>query len=401
MPTAPCSSPMAATATASAASTARPGLHLRRRARRLRRRPGAAAAFHTPSALAFDRFGNLYVADTGNHAIRKIAPDGSVTTLAGDGQPGDADGIKRAARFHAPVGVAVDRAATCMSPTPITTASAASRPTAASRPSPAAPSRASRRPGARRLRHPERDRRRQGRRPVRGRHRQQRDPPHRRGRRGETVFAPRWRASASRSCGARPASRSRMTATCTSPARAGASCSWRRAANYHAIDDADRPPASNFGADGKVHLYAPHGVASNAAAAGRGRCAGAARAAPGAAEAGRGGASLAGRRQAGATAPMPWPVGPQDMPHEVVGLMGEVRGSYDGESRDHFHAGLDVRADIGTPVLAIAPGKSATRLRTGVSARSAKASPSGRCRTSTCASGATAATSRSMRASRC
>ena len=31
---------------------------------------GALAAFHTPSAIAFDRFGNLYVADTGNHAIR-------------------------------------------------------------------------------------------------------------------------------------------------------------------------------------------------------------------------------------------------------------------------------------------------------------------------------------------
>jgi glucose/arabinose dehydrogenase len=70
--------------------------------------PGAAAAFHTPSALAFDRFGNLYVADTGNHAIRKIAPDGSVTTLAGDGQPGDADGIGARRALPRPVGVAVD-----------------------------------------------------------------------------------------------------------------------------------------------------------------------------------------------------------------------------------------------------------------------------------------------------
>jgi len=52
---------------------------------------------------------------------------------------------------------------------------------------------------------------------------------------------------------------------------------------------------------------------------------------------------------------MPWPVGPQQEPHEVVGVMGEVRGSYDGENRDHFHAGLDIRADVGARVLAILP----------------------------------------------
>jgi hypothetical protein len=52
---------------------------------------------------------------------------------------------------------------------------------------------------------------------------------------------------------------------------------------------------------------------------------------------------------------MPWPVGPQQEPHEVVGVLGEVRGSYDGENRDHFHAGLDIRADIGARVLAVLP----------------------------------------------
>jgi len=45
------------------------------------------------------------------------------------------------------------------------------------------------------------------------------------------------------------------------------------------------------------------------------------------------------------------------MAHEVVGVMGEVRGSYTGESRDHFHAGLDVRADVGSRVLAVFPSK--------------------------------------------
>ena len=46
---------------------------------------GTAAQFKQPSAVALDGAGNLYVADTGNHFIRKVAPDGTVTTLAGDG----------------------------------------------------------------------------------------------------------------------------------------------------------------------------------------------------------------------------------------------------------------------------------------------------------------------------
>ena len=71
---------------------------------------GEAARFDTPSALAIDAQGALYVADTGNHAIRRVAPDGAVTTLAGDGTPGDADGRGAAARFNGPVGVAVDAA---------------------------------------------------------------------------------------------------------------------------------------------------------------------------------------------------------------------------------------------------------------------------------------------------
>lgn len=71
---------------------------------------GAAAAFHTPSGLALDRSGNLYVADTGNHAIRKVTPQGQVSTLAGNGEPGFADGIGRQARFDGPMGVAVDDA---------------------------------------------------------------------------------------------------------------------------------------------------------------------------------------------------------------------------------------------------------------------------------------------------
>ena len=69
---------------------------------------GASARFDSPSALALDPSGMLYVADTGNNAVRRIAPDGRVTTLAGDGTPGFADGPARGARFNGPIGVAVD-----------------------------------------------------------------------------------------------------------------------------------------------------------------------------------------------------------------------------------------------------------------------------------------------------
>jgi sugar lactone lactonase YvrE len=68
---------------------------------------GSSAAFSTPSGLALAPDGTLYVADTGNHAIRRITPDGSVSTLAGDGSPGYADGPAHQARFNGPIGVAV------------------------------------------------------------------------------------------------------------------------------------------------------------------------------------------------------------------------------------------------------------------------------------------------------
>jgi hypothetical protein len=111
--------------------------------------PAVSARFDTPSGLALDATGNLYIADTGNDAIRRVSPeglvstiagadaglngpigvavdshgrvivadtyndrvvaidtDGAVTTLAGSGSPGFEDG--GAAKFHTPCGVAVD-----------------------------------------------------------------------------------------------------------------------------------------------------------------------------------------------------------------------------------------------------------------------------------------------------
>jgi sugar lactone lactonase YvrE len=70
---------------------------------------GSAARFSSPEGLAVDIAGNVYVADTGNHTIRKITPAGVVSTLAGiAGSEGSDDGTGSAARFSFPFGVAVD-----------------------------------------------------------------------------------------------------------------------------------------------------------------------------------------------------------------------------------------------------------------------------------------------------
>jgi hypothetical protein len=72
---------------------------------------GAAARFNQPTGLAVDAAGNVYVADTGNNTIRKIDPSGTVTTLAGiAGASGEADGIREGARLTHPIYVAVDAA---------------------------------------------------------------------------------------------------------------------------------------------------------------------------------------------------------------------------------------------------------------------------------------------------
>jgi len=71
---------------------------------------GSAAQFSGPLDVAVDAQGNVYVADTANHRIRKITPDGAVTTLAGSGTPGNADGPATEARFRGPEEVTVDSA---------------------------------------------------------------------------------------------------------------------------------------------------------------------------------------------------------------------------------------------------------------------------------------------------
>jgi sugar lactone lactonase YvrE len=71
---------------------------------------GAAAQFNFPFGVAVDAAGNVYVADTDNHSIRKITLAGEVSTLAGSGYPGNADGPGGFARFGYPLRVAVDAA---------------------------------------------------------------------------------------------------------------------------------------------------------------------------------------------------------------------------------------------------------------------------------------------------
>ncbi|NNG22787.1 NHL repeat-containing protein [Telluria aromaticivorans] len=322
---------------------------------------GTAASFHTPSALAFDHAGNLYVADTGNHAIRKIAPDGTVTTLAGSGARGDLDGIGRAAGFNGPVGIAVDAAGIVYVADTyndrirriardgsVTTIAGGAKPgmadglgSLAAFDTPSAIAVAL--DGTLYV-------------ADTGNHAIRKIAPD--GMVTTIAMPPEGER--------RPVLRRPVGLALTrdgylyiAAGSGGRILQLTPQGEYRALLDADVPASvDGFGPDGTVQLYGPRGIAVEPAgslvvadaqshrverlAVPRTSEAAPARPQP-----------VAVRR----SAPMPWPVGPQDMAHEVVGVMGEVRGSYNGDSRDHFHAGLDVRADVGARVLAVVPSK--------------------------------------------
>ncbi len=69
---------------------------------------GNAASFNRPYGITIDNDNNIIIADEWNHKIRRLSPDGQVTTIAGAGEPGNRDGAAEEATFNFPWDVAVD-----------------------------------------------------------------------------------------------------------------------------------------------------------------------------------------------------------------------------------------------------------------------------------------------------
>lgn len=308
--------------------------------------PANIARFDTPSGLAIDDAGRIYVADTGNHAIRRIATDGTVTTLAGGKGSGDEDGPVANARFNGPVGVAVDA---------------------------------------------------QGNVYVA-------DTYNHRIRRIGTDGMVTTVAGSVPGFQDGTATQARFDTPCAVAIDPDGSLWVADTVNFairHIAGDGgvttlvrsdpkdrDAPLRHPLGivadkdalyvteaSHGALLRYAHDGgltvVTGSSDAQRMSRPAGVALANPGlivadaaAARVYRVDDSPGVPAPVGPApdAPLPvthgrWPEAPQDGWHEIVGVAGEVRGNDKGESRDHLHLGVDVRADVGARVLAIADGK--------------------------------------------
>jgi sugar lactone lactonase YvrE len=313
---------------------------------------GGAAAFHTPSGLACDAEGNIYVADTGNHAIRKISPQGVVTTLAGNGTAGFRDGLGAQAQFNGPIGVAVDasgdvyvadtyndRIRVIRADGHVITLAGGEKP--GYQDGSASVARfdtptglavdalgnvwiADTRNNAIRKLTP----------------------------RGEVSTLVNELAQ-DKNAVRRPLS---LAVTRDGMLYVGEMARGRvmqlsRAGQWHVLTGAtqdqrlSRPAGLAVSATGALYVtdatsYRIHKISPlRAGATPQPVVVGPAADHPLPDTAGR------------------WPLYPQDGWHEVVGTLGEVRGNYQGENRDHLHSGLDIRGDVGAEVLAIADAK--------------------------------------------
>ena len=315
---------------------------------------GTAAMFDTPSGVAIGPDGTIYVADTGNNAIRAIAPDGLVSTLAGDGTAGDADGPAREARFNGPIGVAVDPGGRV-----IVADTYNDRIRAIGRDGIVTTLAGGAGPGfldglcdRRSLRYAVGGRSGRRRQYFRGRYRERRRSGHRRasGRQHTQRPARGWRPSGRH--------RGECRRRCLCHRRSGPGHRKSRAGATRVL--AGSTPGFRDGPGAEARFRRPSGVAL--AAPGRlivtdsdnalvrlvvARSQLEWRLPP---------SPLIAPRfdvNAFAAEPLLWPVAPMDGPHEIAGTMGEARGGSGGE---RFHAGIDVRVEQGTPVRAVRRG---------------------------------------------
>ena len=329
---------------------------------------GSAAAFHTPSALAIDRAGNLFVADTGNNAIRKVTPQGLVSTVAGGGGAGYRDGAAAQALFNGPIGVAVDARGNLFVADSYNdrirkigidgmVSTLAGGPAPGFQDGPAAAALFDTPTGL------------------------------------ALDLAGNLYIADTQNGAVRKLSVDGLVSTLAQTVPGAEDPLLRRpmalaltADGYLYIGDMARGRILQLSPAGQLRGLTGIGIdieVGDATTARFGRLAGLALDRGGAlyvTDAGRRSLRRAAprgapARQAIAAAPLapalpvpasfPWPFAPQDHKHEVVGILGEVRGSYDGEARDHFHNGLDVQAAMGVPVLAVADEKVSSPLPNG------------------------------------